>query len=224
MEKAGAHLKGGAKKVIIAAHSADAPIFVIGMNHEKYGNSLKIVSNASCTTNCLAPLAKVIHNNLSIVEGLMTTVHAIAATQKWRDGWGAAWSIIPTSTGTAKVFSKVVPEVNGKLTVMAFCVPTLNVSVMDLTCHLEKAAKYGSIKKVGYTEDQVVSCNFNSDTYSSSFNAGTGIARNDHFVSLISWYDNKFGYSNRVVDLMVHEASKYMVVRKELLFFPKWQG
>ncbi|XP_012587780.1 PREDICTED: glyceraldehyde-3-phosphate dehydrogenase, partial [Condylura cristata] len=182
MEKAGAHLKGGAKRVIISAPSADAPMFVMGVNHEKYDNSLKIVSNASCTTNCLAPLAKVINDNFGIVEGLM---------------------------------------VRRKLTGMAFRVPTPNVSVVDLTCRLEKAAKYDDIKKVvkqasqgplkgilGYTEDQVVSCDFNSDTHSSTFDAGAGIALNDHFVKLISWYDNEFGYSNRVVDLMVHMASK----------------
>ncbi|CAP22176.1 Protein CBG00820 [Caenorhabditis briggsae] len=230
-EKASAHLQGGAKKVIISAPSADAPMYVVGVNHEKYDASNDhVISNASCTTNCLAPLAKVVNDNFGIIEGLMTTVHAVTATQKtvdgpsgklWRDGRGAGQNIIPASTGAAKAVGKVIPELNGKLTGMAFRVPTPDVSVVDLTVRLEKPASMDDIKKVvkaaaegpmkgilAYTEDQVVSTDFVSDPHSSIFDAGACISLNPNFVKLVSWYDNEYGYSNRVVDLIGYIATR----------------
>jgi len=225
-EKASAHFQGGAKKVIISAPSADAPMFVMGVNHDTYTKDMNVVSNASCTTNCLAPLAKVINDKFGIVEGLMTTVHATTATQKtvdgpskkdWRGGRAAAGNIIPSSTGAAKAVGKVIPSLNGKLTGMAFRVPTLDVSVVDLTCRLEKAATYeeicAAVKEasenelkgiLGYTEDDVVSSDFISDPRTSIFDAKAGISLNPNFVKLISWYDNEWGYSNKLIDLIVH--------------------
>jgi len=232
IDKAQAHHKGGAKKVIISAPSADAPMYVIGVNHTLYDPSKdNIVSNASCTTNCLAPLAKVIHDNFGIIEGLMTTVHAVTATQKtvdgpsgklWRDGRGAFQNIIPAATGAAKAVGKVIPALNGKLTGMSFRVPTADVSVVDLTCRLEKPANYDLIKQtikkasespewkgiLGYTEDQVVSSDFVGDSRSSIFDADAGISLNPNFVKLISWYDNEYGYSHRVVDLITYIFSR----------------
>jgi glyceraldehyde 3-phosphate dehydrogenase len=227
-EKAAAHFKGGAKKVIISAPSADAPMFVMGVNNEKYTKDMNVVSNASCTTNCLAPLAKVINDNFGIVEGLMTTVHAATATQKtvdgpsnkdWRGGRAAGGNIIPSSTGAAKAVGKVIPELNGKLTGMAFRVPTLDVSVVDLPVRLAKPATYEAIKAavkkasenelkgiLGYTEDEVVSSDFIHEARTSVFDAKAGIALNDNFVKLVSWYDNEWGYSNKVVDLISHMA------------------
>jgi len=229
--KAEAHLTGGAKNVVISAPSADAPMFVMGVNQETYSPEMKIISNASCTTNCLAPLAKIIDDHFGIVEGLMTTVHATTATQKtvdgpsqkkWRDGRGASQNIIPASTGAAKAVGKVIPKLNGKLTGMAFRVPTPNVSVVDLTVRIEKSATYEEISEViktaseseelgrylGYTDEQVVSSDFLGDTRSSIFDKHAGIGLNDNFVKLISWYDNEFGYSNRVVDLIKYAMSK----------------
>ncbi|MEA4939031.1 MAG: type I glyceraldehyde-3-phosphate dehydrogenase [Christensenella sp.] len=228
-EKASAHFVGGAKKVVISAPSADAPMFVMGVNQDTYTKDMKVVSNASCTTNCLAPLAKVIHDNFGIIEGLMTTVHSITATQKtvdgpskkdWRGGRAAAHNIIPSSTGAAKAVGKVIPSLNGKLTGMSLRVPTPDVSVVDLTVRLEKAATYDQIKAVmkaasespewkgiiGYTEDKVVSSDFYTDPRTSIFDADAGISLNDHFVKLVAWYDNEWGYSNKVLDLISHMA------------------
>jgi glyceraldehyde-3-phosphate dehydrogenase, type I len=225
-EKAGAHIKGGAKKVIISAPSADAPMFVCGVNLDSYTKDMDVVSNASCTTNCLAPLAKVINDKFGIAEGLMTTVHAATNTQKtvdapsakdWRGGRSILGNIIPSSTGAAKAVGKVIPALNGKLTGMAFRVPTADVSVVDLTVRLEKAASYDEIKAavksasenemkgiLGYTEDSVVSTDFTTDARTSIFDAGAGIALNGNFVKLVSWYDNEWGYSTKVLDLIAH--------------------
>jgi len=230
IDKCQAHIDGGAKKVIISAPSADAPMYVVGVNLDAYDKTAPVVSNASCTTNCLAPLAKVIHENFGIVEGLMTTVHAVTATQKtvdgpsgkdWRSGRGAGQNIIPASTGAAKAVGKVIPELNGKLTGMALRVPNPDVSVVDLTVRLDKPATYEQIKKVvkeasegplkgilAYTEDQVVSSDFIGDSHSSIFDAKAGISLNDKFVKLIAWYDNEYGYSNRVLDLIAFMYKK----------------
>jgi len=229
-EKASAHLKGGAKKVIISAPSADAPMFVCGVNLDTYDPQFDVVSNASCTTNCLAPLAKVINDKFGIVEGLMTTIHATTATQKtvdgpsakdWRGGRGAAANIIPSSTGAAKAVGKVIPSLNGKLTGMSFRVPTSDVSVVDLVVRLERGATYDEIKAavksasqnelkgiIDYTEDDVVSTDFVGDNHSSIFDAKAGISLNSNFVKLVAWYDNEWGYSKRVVDLIAYMATK----------------
>lgn len=225
-EKAQAHLKGGAKKVVISAPSKDAKMFVMGVNNNEYTSDMNIVSNASCTTNCLAPLAKVINDNFGIVEGLMTTVHSATATQKtvdgpskkdWRGGRAATYNIIPSSTGAAKAVGKVIPSLNGKLTGMSFRVPTLDVSVVDLTCRLEKGASYeeivekikeacnGELKGImSWTDEDVVSSDFISDPHTSIFDVKAGIQLSDNFVKLVSWYDNEWGYSNKVVDLITH--------------------
>merc|ERR1712087_958262 len=230
IDKASAHLKGGAKKVIISAPSADAPMFVMGVNHTAYTKDINVLSNASCTTNCLAPLAKIIHEEYGIVEGLMTTVHATTATQKtvdgpsgkdWRGGRGAGQNIIPASTGAAKAVGKVLPDLNRKLTGMAFRVPTPDVSVVDLTCKLAKETTYDAIKElmkakagcdeykgvVGYTDEQLVSTDFQGDSRSSVFDKGAGIMLSPTFVKLVSWYDNEWGYSNRLVELAMHVDS-----------------
>jgi glyceraldehyde 3-phosphate dehydrogenase len=229
VDKASAHLKGGAKKVIISAPSADAPMFVCGVNLDAYDSKYSVISNASCTTNCLAPLAKVINDKFGIVEGLMSTIHATTATQKtvdgpsnkdWRGGRSVNNNIIPSSTGAAKAVGKVIPQLNGKLTGLAFRVPTLDVSVVDLVVRLEKSATYDEIKAavkeaasgplkgiIEYTEDSVVSTDFIGHTASSIFDASAGIQLNTNFVKLIAWYDNEWGYSRRVCDLLVHAAT-----------------
>ena len=226
IEKASAHFKGGAKKVVISAPSADAPMFVCGVNLDSYTKDMNVVSNASCTTNCLAPIAKVINDNFGLLEGLMTTVHAATATQKtvdgpskkdWRGGRSILNNIIPSSTGAAKAVGKVIPSLNGKLTGMSLRVPTSDVSVVDLTCRLAKPATYDEIKAamkkasenemkgiLGYTEDAVVSTDFINEKRTSVFDAKAGIALNDTFVKLVSWYDNEWGYSNKVLDLIAH--------------------
>ncbi|MDP2891895.1 MAG: type I glyceraldehyde-3-phosphate dehydrogenase [Bacillota bacterium] len=227
-EKCAAHFTAGAKKVIISAPSKDAPMFVMGVNEDKYTPDMKVVSNASCTTNCLAPLAKVVNDNFGILEGLMTTIHAVTATQKtvdgpskkdWRGGRAANYNIIPSSTGAAKAVGKVIPALNGKLTGMAFRVPVSDVSVVDLTCRLEKPCTYDEIKAamkkaadgrlkgiLGYTEDEVVSSDFIGDTRTSIFDAGAGIQLSPTFVKLVAWYDNEWGYSCKTCDLVIHMA------------------
>ena len=229
IEQAEEHLQGGAKKVIISAPSKDAPMFVLGVNQEKYDPAMTVVSMASCTTNCLAPLAKVIHDNFGMKEGLMTTVHATTATQKtvdgaskkaWRGGRAAAGNIIPSTTGAAKAVGKVIPELNGKLTGMAFRVPTLDSSVVDLTCTLEKPATYeeicAAVKKasenemkgiIEYVDAPLVSSDFIHDAHTSIFDSQAGIALNDTFVKLIAWYDNEWGYSNKLVEFAKYMAS-----------------
>ena len=228
-DSARAHINAGAKRVVMSAPSKDAtPMFVMGVNHSSYAGQ-DVVSNASCTTNCLAPVAKVLHDNFGIVNGLMTTVHATTATQKtvdgpsvndWRGGRGAAQNIIPSSTGAAKAVGRVIPELNGKLTGMAFRVPTPDVSVVDLTVNLAKPTSYDQIKAamkaasegsmagiLGYTEDEVVSTDFLGESCTSVFDAGAGIALTDTFVKVVAWYDNEWGYSCKCLDLMRHMAS-----------------
>ncbi len=229
LEKASAHLTAGAKKVVISAPSSDAPMFVMGVNQNSYKPEMKIVSNASCTTNCLAPLAKVIHDKFGIESGLMTTVHSTTATQRtvdgpsakdWRGGRAASANIIPSSTGAAKAVGKVIPELNGKLTGMSFRVPTLDVSVVDLTVNLKTATTYEEICKavkeaaegelkgiLGYTDEAVVSSDFLHDPRTSIFDADAGIMLNEKFVKLVAWYDNEWGYSNKVLSLIEHVCS-----------------
>ena len=229
-EKAAGHIAAGAKKVVMSAPSKDdTPMFVMGVNHKNYTSDMQFVSNASCTTNCLAPIAKVLHENFGIKDGLMTTIHSVTATQEtvdgpslkdWRGGRAATANIIPSSTGAARAVGKVIPELNGKLTGMSMRVPTLDVSVVDLTVNLEKPATYdeicaamkkaseGELKGIlGYTDEQVVSSDFLGDTRTSIFDAKAGIALTDTFVKVVSWYDNEIGYSNKVLDLIEHMYS-----------------
>jgi glyceraldehyde 3-phosphate dehydrogenase len=229
-ETASKHIAAGAKRVVLSAPAKDdTPTFVMGVNNKEYSKDMTVVSNASCTTNCLAPIAKVLHDKFGILEGLMTTIHAATATQKtvdgpsmkdWRGGRGAYQNIIPSSTGAAKAVGLVLPSLKGKLTGMSFRVPTPDVSVVDLTVRLEKAAKYEEIKKamkdasegdmkgiLGYTEDEVVSTDFLGDARTSIFDAKAGIQLSDTFVKVVSWYDNEWGYSNKLVDLIVHMST-----------------
>lgn len=228
-EKADLHIQGGAKKVVISAPSADAPMFVMGVNHKELKASDTIFSNASCTTNCLAPIAKVLHDKFEITDGLMTTIHATTATQKtvdgpsmkdWRGGRAALHNIIPSSTGAAKAVGKVIPSLNGKLTGMSFRVPVMDVSVVDLTVNLGKSATYeevcaamkeaseGELKGIlGYTEEMVVSQDFVGESCTSVFDAKAGIALTDKFVKVVSWYDNEYGYSTKIIDLLEYSAS-----------------
>lgn len=230
LETANAHIQAGAKKVVISAPSKDAPMFVMGVNNETYDSSMNIVSNASCTTNCLAPLAKVINDKFGIKDGLMTTVHSTTATQKtvdgaskkdWRGGRAASANIIPSSTGAAKAVGKVIPSLNGKLTGMSFRVPTVDVSVVDLTVNLEKPASYeeictavkeaseGELKGIlGYTDELLVSSDFIHDPRTSIFDEKAGIALTDTFVKLVAWYDNEWGYSNKLLDLAIYMSNK----------------
>jgi glyceraldehyde 3-phosphate dehydrogenase len=237
---AGTHVEAGARKVVITAPSKDAPMFVMGVNHEEYRNNMTVVSNASCTTNCLAPLAKVVHDSFGIVEGLMTTVHATTATQKtvdgpsnkdWRGGRGAAFNIIPSSTGAAKAVGKIIPALNGKLTGMAFRVPVSDVSVVDLTCRLARPAKYERIREamkaasegpmkgiIAYTDDDVVSSDFIGQSCTCVFDAKAGIALNDQFVKLVAWYDNEWGYSCKVLELIQYMAAAETAPESESRF------
>jgi glyceraldehyde 3-phosphate dehydrogenase len=236
-EKAGAHIQAGARKVVVTAPSKDAPMFVMGVNQDRYRPEMTVVSNASCTTNCLAPMAKVVHERFGIAEGLMTTVHATTATQKtvdgpsrkdWRGGRGAAFNIIPSTTGAAKAVGKVIPELHGKLTGIAFRVPTADVSVVDLTCRLTQPAGYQDIKAamkaaadgpmkgiIGYTDEDVVSSDFIGESCTCVFDSKAGMALNDRFVKLIAWYDNEWGYSCKVLDLVLHMAAVDRTARAE---------